>query len=205
MTPWNKGTLCTWHGVPCRSVSVSNLLWIMFTMFSCNYTAVSHNITDSPCTSTCTPHPTLPSPLPQTSYYTQLTNTRHRWKNGKRCRDVVKLLWFHSLAGSIHCFHSEKFLWLHKVATQLSVLINEVKNKISYLSCGKKFDISLTVLHLSWGLQSHIPGSSKICIGCYHHQKVYKMCVILVWVPPPLSSLLKKYGCMIEFYPDLSL
>ena len=49
---------------------------------------------------------------------TQLTNTKHSWQNGTRCRDGVNVLWCHShlvclvFEGSIPtciCFHSENF------------------------------------------------------------------------------------------------
>ena len=69
-----------------------------------NYIAAIHNVTYSPCTSICTPHP--------------LTNTKHSWQNGTKCRDGVELLWCHShlvwlvFEGSIPtcaCFHSENF------------------------------------------------------------------------------------------------
>ena len=83
------------------------------------YIAATHNITHSPYTLTCTPHPALPSQLPSTTLLcTQLTNTKHSWQNGTRCRDGVKLLWCHShlvwlvFEGSIPtcaCFHSENF------------------------------------------------------------------------------------------------
>ena len=62
-----------------------------------NYIAAIHNVTHSPCTSTCTPHPALHTPLPSTTFLcTQLTNTKHSRQNGTRCRDGVKLLWCHS-------------------------------------------------------------------------------------------------------------
>ena len=81
-----------------------------------NYIAATHNITHSPCTSTCTPHPALHTPLLSTTLLcTQLTNTKHSCQNGTRCRDGVKLLWCDShlvSEGSIPtcaCFHSENF------------------------------------------------------------------------------------------------
>ena len=88
-------------------------------MLSSNYIAATHNITYSPCTSTCTTHPALPFPLPSTTLLgTQLTNTKHSWQNGTKCRDGVNVLWYHShpvwlvFEGSIPtsaCFHSENF------------------------------------------------------------------------------------------------
>ena len=63
-------------------------------VLSKNYIASTHNITHSPCTSTCTTHPALPSPLPSlTLLRIQLTNTKHNWQNGTRCRDSVNMLW----------------------------------------------------------------------------------------------------------------
>ena len=69
-------------------------------------------------------HVALPTPLPFTTLLcTQIANTRHSWKNGTRCRGVVKVLWCHShllwlvFEGSIPtctCFCSENFfvtLW----------------------------------------------------------------------------------------------
>ena len=50
---------------------------------------------------------------------TQLTNTKHSWQNGTRCRDGVNVLWCRShlvwlvFEGSIPtcaCFHSENVL-----------------------------------------------------------------------------------------------
>ena len=88
-------------------------------MLSSNYIASTHNITHSPCTSTYTTHPAIPSPLPSiTLLCTQLTNTKHSWQNGTRCRDGVNVLWCRShlvwlaFEGSIPtcaCFHSENF------------------------------------------------------------------------------------------------
>ena len=75
--------------------------------------------THSPCTSTCTTHPAIPSKLPSTTLLcTQLTNTKHSWQNGTRCRDGVNVLWCRShlvwlvFEGSIPTctgFHSENF------------------------------------------------------------------------------------------------
>ena len=75
--------------------------------------------THSPCTSTCTTHPAIPSQLPSTTLLcTQLTNTKHSWQNGTRCRDGVNVLWCRShlvwlvFEGSIPTcagFHSENF------------------------------------------------------------------------------------------------
>ena len=59
----------------------------------------SYNVT-SLCTSTCTTHPC--STTHPTAFYklsllcTQITNTRHSWQNGTRCRDGLKVLWCHS-------------------------------------------------------------------------------------------------------------
>ena len=59
-----------------------------------NYIAA---ITHSPCTTTCTPHPAVPTPLPSTTLLcTKLTNTKNSWQNATRCREGVKLLWSHS-------------------------------------------------------------------------------------------------------------
>ena len=75
--------------------------------------------THSPCTSTCTTHPAISSQLPSTTLQcTQLTNTKHSWQNGTRCRDGVNVLWCRShlvwlvFEGSIPTctgFHSENF------------------------------------------------------------------------------------------------
>ena len=61
----------------------------------------------------------IPSPLPSTTLLcTQLTNTKHSWKNGTRCRDGVNVLWCHShlvqlffehFIPTCACFHSENF------------------------------------------------------------------------------------------------
>ena len=75
--------------------------------------------THSPRTSTCTTHPAIPSQLPSTTLLcTQLTNTKHSWQNGTRCRDGVNVLWCRShlvwlvFEGSIPTcagFHLENF------------------------------------------------------------------------------------------------
>ena len=75
--------------------------------------------THSPCTSTCTTHPAIPSQLPSTTLLcTQLTNTKHSWKNGTRCRDGVNVLWcrshlvwlvFEGSTPTCAGFHSENF------------------------------------------------------------------------------------------------
>ena len=65
-----------------------------------NYIAATHNITHSLCTSTCTIHLALTTPLPSTTLLcTELTITNHicvSRQNGTRCRDGVKVLWRHS-------------------------------------------------------------------------------------------------------------
>ena len=92
-------------------------------MLSSNYIASTHNITYSPYTSTCTTHPAIPSPLPSTTLLcTQLTNTKHSWQNGSRCRDGVNVLrcrshlvWmvFWGFHPYMHLFSFGKlFLWL---------------------------------------------------------------------------------------------
>ena len=60
-----------------------------------------HNISYSPCTITCTPHPALLTPLPFTTLLcTQLTNTKHicvgrqsgtRCRNGGKCCGVIPI------------------------------------------------------------------------------------------------------------------
>ena len=63
-----------------------------------------------------TPSTTHPTAF-HTLLCTQLTNAKHSWQNGTRCRDGVKLLWcdFHLLwlvfedsISTCTCFHSEK-------------------------------------------------------------------------------------------------
>ena len=85
----------------------------IFAMLSSKYIAATHNTTHSPCTSTCTTHPALPTPLPSTTLLcTQLT----QGTVGKMAQTVemVKVLWCHShlvwlvFEGSIPtctCFH----------------------------------------------------------------------------------------------------
>ena len=68
---------------------------------------------------TCTTHTAIPSPLPSTTLLrTQLTNTKHSWQNGTRCRDGVNVLWccshlvrlvFERSIPTCACFHSENF------------------------------------------------------------------------------------------------
>ena len=57
--------------------------------FSCH-----HNITHSPCTSTCTTHPTLHILLPSTTLLGTQLITRHSWQHDTV--GMVKVLWCHS-------------------------------------------------------------------------------------------------------------
>ena len=101
-----------------------------------------------PCTSTCTTHPAIPSPLPSTTLLcTQLANTEHSWQNGTRCRDGVNVLWCRShlvwlvFEGSIPTcagFHSGNFFvtciqWnlsnMDTTGTKIIVLISEVSEE----------------------------------------------------------------------------
>ena len=106
------------HALHSFCIHARQTISAMLSIYS-NYITATHNTTHSPGTSTCTPHPALPTPLPSTTLLcTQLTNTKHSWQNGTRCRDGVKLLWCHShlvwlpvFEGSIPtcaCFHSDK-------------------------------------------------------------------------------------------------
>ena len=112
-----------------------------------NYIAATHNITHSPYSLTCTPHPALPTPLPSTTLLcTQLTNTKHSWQNGTRCRDGVKLLWCHShlvwlvFEGSIPtcaCFYSENF-FIYTIDLGSHILfINMPFHIHMYISCAE--------------------------------------------------------------------
>ena len=83
-----------------------------------SYLEAIHNVTHSPCTSTCTPNPTLLIPHCLHNYCTQLANIKHSWQNSTRCGDGMKLLWCHShlvwlvFEGYIltcACFRSENF------------------------------------------------------------------------------------------------
>ena len=90
-----------------------------------NYIVANHNITHSPCTSKCTTHPPIPTPLPSTTLLCTCTTNKHKaylckwWQNGTRCRDGVKVLWCHShlvwlvfeaFIPTCTCFPSENFL-----------------------------------------------------------------------------------------------
>ena len=105
----------------------------------------THSINEHGTQSTCTAHPAIPSQLPSTTLLcTQLTNTKHSWQNGTRCRDGVNVLWCCSnlvwlvFEGSIPtctCFHLEnffltceylgctKFTQLHVVTSQFVMFI----------------------------------------------------------------------------------
>ena len=82
----------------------------------------------TPCTSTCTTHSmhinmhntlhahqhaqhtAIPSPLPSSTFLcTQLTNTKHSWQNGTRCRDGVNVLWCRS--------HLVRLVFEHSIPT----------------------------------------------------------------------------------------
>ena len=61
---------------------------------------------------------TIPTPLPSTTLLcTQVTNTKHSWRNGTRCRDAVKVLWCHShlvwlvYESSIPTYVVQKLFW----------------------------------------------------------------------------------------------
>ena len=112
--------LPTYHTDPCSTCShFLHTRQTIPAMLNSNYIASTHNITHSPCTSTCTTHPAIPSQLPSTTLLcTQLTNTKHSWQNGTRFRDGLNVLWCRShlvwlvFEGSIPtcaCFHSENF------------------------------------------------------------------------------------------------
>ena len=78
-----------------------------------NYIASTHNITHSPCTSTCTTHPTILSQLPSTTLLcTQLTNSGTRCRDGVnvlQCRSHLVWLVFEGSIPTSACFHSEDF------------------------------------------------------------------------------------------------
>ena len=104
--------------------------------------------THSPCTSTCTTHPPIPSQLPSTTLQcTQLTNTKHSWQNGTRCRDGVNVLWCRShlvwlvFEGSMPTcagFHSENFFvtfLLHNVTAIHSACSDSNGVSLLHLAC----------------------------------------------------------------------
>ena len=87
-------------------------------MLSSNCVAATHNITHSPCTSTCTTHPVLPNPLPSTTLLcTQLTQDKMAQDLGMvwKCCGIVPILfgWFLRVS-SPHAlvFVQKTFLWL---------------------------------------------------------------------------------------------
>ena len=65
-------------------------------MLSSNYIAATHNTIYSTAHQHAQ-HTAIPSPLPSSTLLcTQLTNTKHSWQNGTRCRDGVNVLWCRS-------------------------------------------------------------------------------------------------------------
>ena len=65
-------------------------------MLSSNYIAATHNTTHSTAHQHAQ-HTAIPSPLPSSTLLcTHLTNTKHSWQNGTRCRDGVNVLWCRS-------------------------------------------------------------------------------------------------------------
>ena len=93
-----------------------------------NYTAATHNITHSPCTSTYTTHPPLLTSLPSTTLLcTQLINTKHVFVSGSKMAQDVGMVWkcchFHFVwlvfEGFIPTliFHQKTFLWLSYLTT----------------------------------------------------------------------------------------
>ena len=81
------------------------------------YIAATHNITHSPCISTCTTHPALPTPLPSTTLLcTQLTNTTHicvKWRKMWGWCESVVVSFSSSLVG-FWGFHSYMHLFSFK-------------------------------------------------------------------------------------------
>ena len=77
---WNKGYFVTMNSQPRTSLREQ---------LHCIHPQHTH----SPSTSTCITHPAIPSQLPSTTLLcTQLTNTKHSWQNGTRCRDGVNVV-----------------------------------------------------------------------------------------------------------------
>ena len=99
---FNSNKISTYSNIPYRPSSQHSTVSAFKTDHICyaqytNYLTATHILAHSPCTSTCTPHQALPTPLPSTILLcTQLTNTKHNWQNGTECRDDMKLLWCHS-------------------------------------------------------------------------------------------------------------
>ena len=88
-------------------------------MLSSNYIAATHNTYNTLHAHQRAQHTAIPSPLPSTTLLcTQLTNTKHSWQNGTRCRDGANVLWcrshlvrlvFERFIPTCACFHSENF------------------------------------------------------------------------------------------------
>ena len=95
-TKWKHEWSCTyvWQSWFSKNIShfIIDNLYLPCPAAMWFHSAATHNITDSPCTSTymlCTPSTTV-TPLSSTTLLcTQLRNTRHSWQNGTRCTESI--------------------------------------------------------------------------------------------------------------------
>ena len=162
--------------------------------------------THSPCTSTCTMHPAIPSQLPSTTLLcTQLTNIKHSWQNGTRCRDGVNVLWCRShlvwlvFEGSIPTcagFHSENFFvtfsYLH--VTECKYVCPRLCQKQSERYINSKFSLGGEGGE-GGGMPSDLPSRN----ACVSHTTI----ILLPSCPPPPPQLKILYETIV--YKQLSL
>ena len=106
-TPYTIHTIQTQHALLMDSMhsfcmhtsKTDHICHAQYSNLSTLYIAATHNITQSSCTSTCTPsttHHTLPQPSAH-NYSKPHKAYLCKWQQkGTRCRDGVKVLWCHS-------------------------------------------------------------------------------------------------------------
>ena len=110
----------TAHALQSFCIQARQTLSAMLSIATTLYISATHNITHSPCKSTCTTHPATPTTLPSTTLLCTQQAYLCKWQqNGTRCRNGVKVLWclYHLVwlvfEGSIPtctCFPSGNFI-----------------------------------------------------------------------------------------------
>ena len=128
------------HGLHSFCIQARQTISAMLSIASTLYIAAIHNITHS---STYTPstihHTTFHNPLHTTK--THKSSLCKRWQNDTRCRDVVKMLWCHSLVGFLGfhpymCmfFNSENFFVTLYIGWSPNVKLQDSYTTVCYFS-----------------------------------------------------------------------
>ena len=141
-------------------------------MLSSNYIAATHNTTHSMHINVH--NTTIPSSVPSTTpLCTQLTNIKHSWQNGTRCRDGVNVLWcrshlvwlvFERFIPTCACFHLENFF---------------VTFTLSLINCNSFCIMSVTVLRSKCqALLSLVP---RLVCGLEEKSLVHTVCACSIF------------------------